>query len=395
MPVCLIKLGSPTHGKAWLASYFPRTISSACSNALRNHCRKNTLKKQLECKILASTSGSAPKLGMSAEDPLLNEAEAGEKSEKTNNEWKSSAKLAILAPLTYVCTYWWRTPLFCLPDSYTNVTILTLGSGVNISYATGSALAFAMGNIVGKTTAVFLFTSNFYYKHRFLVLSFMFCLTAFLNGFGIAAFDSENGFVAHSPLAQVIVAAGLGSIPVSTLFGGIFSYLEGRKSTDLLIAALNFGLIVAGGAARSSAVALIEAGVEPYLMPAVTAAAALVVALPLLFVVDRLPRPSVSDKHERSERGSMSCAQKLALFRRYKHVIGNILFAYMIVMGLRQYRDFFAVELYSNALGFTPTSWTYLLCDLPGALLSCKCRLTRRRDCCKFFLSRVFSSRLQ
>ena len=242
-----------------------------------------------------------------------------------------------------------------------------------MTFAQTVALTFSVANIVGKVIGMFVLTTAWYYQRRLAVSTVMFASSAFFTGFGIAAFDPTDGFLFASPGMQIFVSAFLGALPCSVLYGAIFSYIEGRRSTDILIAAMNFTLIAAGGASRSTAAALIAAGVPPYLMPAVAAVGAAVVAIPLLHVVARLPSASQLDVEQRSQRGAMSCKQKLELFRHYRFVVPAMIVAYTIIMGLRQYRDFFAVELYAQALGYTASSWTYLVFDLPGALLSCAC----------------------
>ena len=159
------------------------------------------------------------------------DGDASDKSAQTSSassiEWKQSLHLALLSSATYVCTYWWRSPIFCFPVGYTNETILEFADGTNMTFATGIALAYSVGNIVGKFLAMFLLTTQLFYRKRLLVTSLLFVTTAFLNGFGVAAFDSAVPLIAPSPVAQVFISAGLAQLPCSVLYGVIFSYMEG------------------------------------------------------------------------------------------------------------------------------------------------------------------------
>nr|MBA4168553.1 hypothetical protein [Chitinophagaceae bacterium] len=91
------------------------------------------------------------------------------------------------------------------------------------------------------------------------------------------------------------------------LWGLIFSYVEGRRATDLIGSVMAISFIFAGGFTRSVAKwLLIRWEVSEYWMPFTTG---LIFILPLIFflwVLESLPPPDEQDIRERTKREPMS-----------------------------------------------------------------------------------------
>lgn len=74
------------------------------------------------------------------------------------------------------------------------------------------------------------------------------------------------------PPAGQVVAIFFNGLPLGAVWGLVFGYLEGRKTTELLGAGLSASYIVASGAVKSVGSLLLEQGVPEAWMPALTGA---------------------------------------------------------------------------------------------------------------------------
>ena len=62
----------------------------------------------------------------------------------------------------------------------------------------------------------------------------------------------------------------LNGIPLGMVWGLVFSFLEGRKTSDLLGAGLSCSYIVASGAVKAVGLGFVGIGVSEFWMPALT-----------------------------------------------------------------------------------------------------------------------------
>jgi hypothetical protein len=143
----------------------------------------------------------------------------------------------------------------------------------------------------------------------------------------------------------------LNGIPLGLVFGVVFSFLEGRRTTELMSLGLGVSIIFASGAVKSVGKLLLDAqGVSPWWMPALTG----LLFVPLLglslWMLGQLPPPSPADLAARSPRAPMDAQGRRALFRRYAPGLLLLVLCYIVLTTLRDLRDNFAVEIWA-ALG--------------------------------------------
>jgi hypothetical protein len=108
------------------------------------------------------------------------------------------------------------------------------------------------------------------------------------------------------PAPYNFVCLFLNGLPLGLIWGLVFSFVEGRRHTELLGATLCVSFIVASGVVKSVGTLLMTRfGVGEFWMPAATG---LVFALPLLLavaVLSRMPPPTEED--ERIARDAFPC----------------------------------------------------------------------------------------
>ena len=144
----------------------------------------------------------------------------------------------------------------------------------------------------------------------------------------------------------------LNGLPLGMIWGLVFGFLEGRRTTEILGACLSVTFIVASGWVRSVGKWLmLDLGVSELWMPAVTGAVFTPLLLLSVIALAKLPPPDAADKVARQQRQPMNAAQRWAFFRQFAPGILFLVLAFMLLTGLRDFRDNFEAELWL-ALGF-------------------------------------------
>ena len=131
---------------------------------------------------------------------------------------------------------------------------------------------------------------------------------------------SEISLIAFGvlPIPYNIVALYFNGLSLGCMWGVIFSFLEGRRTTDILASIMGVSMALSSGVAKSLGLyALNQLHVSEFWMPALIGAA----AFPLLcftgWMMTRFPRPTEADIASRSERVTLNGHQRWALFRRF------------------------------------------------------------------------------
>lgn len=158
-------------------------------------------------------------------------------------------------------------------------------------------------------------------------------------------------------------------LPLGMIWGLVFSYLEGRRTTEILAAVLSVNFIISSGFVKTVGRWLLDAGISEWWMPAVTG----LLFFPLLFLsvwaLEQLPQPSSSDLDARSERFPMTGADRKALFLRFAPGLMLLTGIYLLLTIVRDVRDNFAVEIWTDlGLGSQPALLT--TAEMPIAVLT-------------------------
>lgn len=158
-------------------------------------------------------------------------------------------------------------------------------------------------------------------------------------------------------------------LSLGMIWGIVFSYLEGRRMTEILSIILSSSFIVSSGAVKSVGLWVMNRyGITEFWMPAVTGGLFLVPFFVSLFFLQKLPPPTLEDKRLRKERKPMSGTdRKRVLFQFLFPIIILVLF-YTALTALRDFRDNFSRELW-DSLGYAGDASIYTLSELPIAFL--------------------------
>ena len=165
------------------------------------------------------------------------------------------------------------------------------------------------------------------------------------------------------------LAMFLNGLPLGMIWGLVFRYLEGRRSSEILGAGLCTSFILSSGVVKSAGRTLIDQyGISDVWMPAVTGLAFLPIIVVSVWLLSMTPPPSLEDEAARVARQPMMQSDRKAFFRQYG--IGLVLLtASFIALGsLRDFRDNFAADIW-KAVGYGKTPAIFSYSEIPAALL--------------------------
>jgi hypothetical protein len=161
----------------------------------------------------------------------------------------------------------------------------------------------------------------------------------------------------------------LNGLPLGLIWGLVFSYIEGRRTSELLGAMLCASFILSSGVVKSAATMLMAAGVSEWWMPAATGIFFVPVLVIALWQLERLPPPDARDRAERVERVPMQAAQRAAFWRAHAGTLVMLVLAYTLLTAMRDVRDNFSAEIWA-ALGHGGQAALFTLSELPVAVVT-------------------------
>ena len=226
----------------------------------------------------------------------------------------------------YFCTYAFRKPFNT--GTYEGYTLF------GVSCKTALIISQMLGYLASKYFGIKFIAGMNYGKRIRNMIFFVAISEIALVGFGL------------TPFPYNVVFLFLNGLPLGLIFGIIFSFLEGRRFTEMLSLGLTINMIMGSGALKSVYFILRNAfHVGEFWMPAVEG---LVFAVPFLFFVwmlSRIPAQNESDIAQRTKREAMTGEDK----RRLLSGFGIGLFAVVAINALltmcRDFRDNFMVEV--------------------------------------------------
>ena len=161
----------------------------------------------------------------------------------------------------------------------------------------------------------------------------------------------------------------LNGLPLGMIWGVVFSYIEGRRHTELLGVAMASSFIISSGIVKGvGSYLLITMQVSEMWMPFLTG----LIFLPVLFLgvylLHSLERPNEDDIDARTERLPMNAKQRKAFLKRFAPGILFSVLIYVCLTVFRDLRDNFAVEFW-NSIGMTNVPTMLVFSELPIAFL--------------------------
>lgn len=168
-----------------------------------------------------------------------------------------------------------------------------------------------------------------------------------------------------------VAAMFLNGLPLGMVWGLVVAYLEGRRCSDFVMAALCGSFIVASAAVKDVARWLMSAwGVSETWMPAATGALFLPLFGLSVYLLASLPEPDALDLAARKPRGAMDKSARHAFLRRYAPGMLFLLVFYFFLTAYRDFRDNYGMEIFRD-LGYgAEQSGLFSRADIPVAVAS-------------------------
>ncbi len=161
----------------------------------------------------------------------------------------------------------------------------------------------------------------------------------------------------------------INGFPLGMIWGLVFSYLEGRKSTELMGAVLCTSFIFSSGVVKSIGKYLVvDRQVSEHWMPFVTGALFVLPIVLFTWLLDHVPAPGPEDIRLRRVRNPMSAQERKEFIRFFLPGIILVVVTYTLLTILRDFRDNFANELWTE-LGYADNAAIFTRTEIPVSLI--------------------------
>ena len=243
--------------------------------------------------------------------------------------------VAIMAAFsTYFCMYAFRKPFSAA--SYEGLEFLNTSFDLKTVLVTSQIIGYALSKMIGIKVV-----SEVTRRSRFRMLV----------GMILAAQAALFAFAVLPPSLKVM-AIFFNGLPLGMVWGLVVWYLEGRKTSEMLLAGLSCSFILASGVVKDIGRWLMSAHeIDQFWMPFVTGCLFLMPFLLSAYLLNRLPEPSRDDRLARMERSTMDGSQRWAFIRQFLPGMVMLMIAYFFLTAYRDFRDNFGVEIFDQ-LGY-------------------------------------------
>ncbi|WP_188690250.1 DUF5690 family protein [Bowmanella pacifica] len=244
---------------------------------------------------------------------------------------------ASAAFMTYFCMYAFRKTFAV--GSFTELE----GWHYAVDFKTALILSQVLGYALSKFIGIKVVSEMTPGKRAFAILTLVMA-----SEFALVLF-------AVLPGQWKLLSLFLNGLPLGMIWGLVFSFLEGRRVSEVLGAGLSISFIISSGVVKTVGQWLmLQFAVSEYWMPALTG---LIFTLPLfisVYLLAQVPPPNQQDIQERNIRPPMTAADRRQFFYKYMPGLLLLILTYMLLTGIRDFSDNFAAEIWTS-LGFGDT----------------------------------------
>ncbi len=255
-------------------------------------------------------------------------------------KWLESAPPAVFvlyavaaAFSTYFCMYAFRKPFTV--GEYAGEGLWGLEQ--KTSFVTSQIIGYALSKFIGIKVC-----SEVTRERRAL----------YLVGFILWA-EGALVLFAVVPPKYAVLAIFMNGLPLGMIWGLVVWYLEGRRTSELLLAGLSCSFILSSGVVKDAGAWLMtHGGVSEWWMPAATGLCFLPLFLVSVWLLNRIPHPDAADVESRAKREPMDAAHRLSFVKTFLPGLVLLFIAYLFLTAYRDFRDSYQVEIVKG-LGLT------------------------------------------
>ncbi|MCW2261007.1 MULTISPECIES: DUF5690 family protein [Sphingobacterium] len=235
--------------------------------------------------------------------------------------------LALTAFLCYTCMYSFRKSFTAA--SYDDASVW------GINYKVCLVITQMVGYMFSKFYGIkFIAESKQKNRGRYLII--LICI----SWLSLLAF-------AWCPRPWNIIFLLLNGFPLGMVWGLVFSYLEGRRYTEIMGAVMAVSLIFASGLIKTVGRWLMATfPIDEYWMPFCTGFLFLLPFIGCVWLLEHAPGPTEQDKALRTERVAMDSTSRKEFFKMFKPGILLTVVIYTMLTIIRDVRDNFEIEIW-------------------------------------------------
>jgi len=175
---------------------------------------------------------------------------------------------------------------------------------------------------------------------------------------------------AVAPVLVKVLAMAINGLCLGMIWGLVFSFMEGRRTSEVLGAILCASFIVSSGAVKSVGILFVQVLHVPVLwMPAVTGVAFVPLLLLGVWGLASLPPPSPEDEAARVRRAPMTMQEVRSFLYDYGTGVLLLVITYVFATAVRDFRDNFAAEIW-KALGYENPAGVFTATEIPVAAIA-------------------------
>jgi MFS family permease len=176
-------------------------------------------------------------------------------------------------------------------------------------------------------------------------------------------------FFAIIPAPYNIPVLLLNGFPLGLIWGIVFSFVEGRKATDFIGAALAVSFIFSSGFVKTVTGFLqLQFAIPEFWLPFFAGLAFLIPLLLFIWLLEKIPPPSASDQLLRTERKPMLKEDRKTYLKTFFPGIVTLLVIYVFLTVFRDIRDNFAADMWVE-MGFANQPEKFVQTEIPTTII--------------------------
>lgn len=270
----------------------------------------------------------------------------------TSNTVQKNSKLLIFGSLTafgtYFCMYAFRKPFTVA----TFENLVFFGLDYKIILIIAQVLGYALSKFIGIKLI-----SELRSNKRLVYLLLM---------IGLAQISLVLFGWINAPYNTILMF--MNGLSLGMVWGVVFSYLEGRRFTEILGVALCSSFILSSGAVKSAGLFIMNSWqISEIWMPAATGALFLIPFFVCAFFLNRIPPPTEADITLKANRKAMTADDRKKVLTKFRFPLLALVLFYVALTALRDFRDNFSREIW-DAIGYQDNASIFTLSELPIAI---------------------------
>lgn len=169
------------------------------------------------------------------------------------------------------------------------------------------------------------------------------------------------------PVPYNIFALFFNGLSLGCMWGVIFSFLEGRRTTDILASIMGVSMALSSGVAKSLGLyALNHLHVSEFWMPALIGALAFPLLCLMGWMMTKFPQPTEADIASRTKRVTLNGHQRWSLFVKFMPLLVMLFAANLLLTVQRDIKEDFIVCIIDvNSI----SSWAFAKIDSVATLI--------------------------